>query len=712
MPSQEYLDRKKERTRAHSRANAKKAADIGELHPVQHPSRRSLCSWNLGLWLQTYYPNSTGLGPFSIDHYTVIDSIESCILNGGWYANAVFREFAKTSIAEGAAQWAICNGHRRFGAIFGADQDAAQEILESIRLELCENDLLWEDFPEVCVAFRHLEGRHQRCASQEFEDQLTHIGCDGEQIVLPSLRLSPEQSKELGIPVDSKGWTMCSGGIVSAHGLLSASRGMKHKRPDGTQQRPDFALIDDPLSDRCADSPAEIGKRMNVIRKAIIPLAGQRKKLALICNGTTIAEDDVVSRLLNPKLSPGWLGRRIPMLKKRATNERLWLEQYAELLTTWDREAGPGAQMAARLRALDFYKAHQVEMDLGAVATWHTCFSADQHEISAIQHAYNVLIEQGEDVFDSECQGTPKRSDQGQNDLKSTDIILKANGVPRRTVPIWADGVHCMVDCQDDALFWMALAYGSGFDTHVLDYGIYPEQPNGTVFYSQVKKRLRDVHSGNMEAALRAGLDVLLPKLKETVWIREEDGIAIPTSSTAADSADNSAIVYAAVRTAKCTPTRGKYVGAKRVQWEDYPKREGEEISREYHWLNAPTRGSGQLRVLQYDTNWWKTFTARRIRTPLGSKGCLTLFGKASDHVDFAEHVLSEYGIEVAIPSIPGRKVEEWSLRPGKSENHLLDCLVALHVLAAKGGARLAGLGGQSATKSNKSKRIIKATYW
>ncbi|MBS0206629.1 MAG: phage terminase large subunit family protein [Planctomycetes bacterium] len=575
-------------------------------------------------------------------------------------------------------------------------------------MDVCENDLLFEDFPEACVAFRHLEGRHQRCKSQEFEGQLTHIACDGEHIVLPSIRLSTEQASDLGIPIDDRGYTRCSGGIISAQGLLSAARGLKHKRPDGTQQRPDFAIIDDPETDRSADSPAEIGKRLKTIRKAIIPLAGQRKKLALIVNGTTITDGGVMVQLLDPKISPGWQGRRIPMLLTRATNEELWTEQYGSLLMTWDREGGDAAQAAARQRALEFYLANRDEMDEGAEATWHTCFSADQSEVSAIQHAYNVMLEQGEDVFDSECQQAPKRVGASDDALQLSAIISKATGLPRRTVPLWANSVTVFTDVQDDALFWLALASGEGFKTHVLDYGIFPEQHSGSLAYGGVKIRLRDLYPGNMEAALQAGLDDLIPRLKETPWIREEDHVQLMPTFVAADSSDNSTIVYGAVRRAKCIPTKGRYVGAKSVPWEEFPKREGEEISREYHWLMATTRGSGELRVLSYDTNWWKTFVTRRLRTAAGDAGSLTFFGKPSEHVQLAEHILAEYGVEVAVKT---RKVEEWSMRPGQKENHLWDCLVGAHVLAAKAGATLRGLETTKRPRRPARQGPIEATY-
>lgn len=687
MASTDIIGRKREATKRSQRDANAEAADIGSLHAVVDPRRRHLCSWNLGLWLQTYFPNSTGLGPFSVDHYSVIDSLESAFTAGGWYANAVFREFAKTSISEGAALWAVMNAHRRFIPVFGADQDAANEILESMRIELEENDLLFEDYPEVCVGFRALEGKHQRCRSQSFGGDLTHIDCVGDTIVLPTIRLSAEQSKELGIRTTDSGYTLCSGGILSSHGLLSAARGMKHKRPDGTQQRPDGAIIDDPQTDRSAESRAEIAKRLRVIRKAIIPMAGQRRKLALVVNGTTIVEDDVMCMLRNPDISPAWQSRSIPMLRSKSLNEKLWLEDYAKILTTWDRE-NPDAQIEAKIRATAFYLEHRAAMDEGCHATWHTCYSADQHEISAEQHAYNVLIEQGEDVFDSEAQQQPKRLGAKSDDMKLADVISLANGVPRRDVPLWANRVTVMTDVQDDVLYWLTLATGDGFRAHVCDYGIYPEQTVNSYAKRDAKRRLRDVYRGSIEASLQSGLRDLLEHHRASQWQRQGDSVILTPSVVGVDSGDNTTTVYAAIRQSGGIPTKGRSVLAKQVQWADFPEREGEEIDREYHWLQTPTRGSKELRVLQFDANWWKSFVLRRMRTPENDAGSLSLFGTPKDHVDFANHVLAEYAESVTVNN---RMVNEWSCKVG-ADNHLLDCLIGAFVLSAKSGATLTGV--------------------
>ena len=60
----------------------------------------------------------------------------------------------------------------------------------------------------------------------------------------------------------------------------------------------------------------------------------------------------------------------------------------------------------AKRDSTEFYREHQAEMDSGCDVSWKSCFDSS-NEISAIQHAYNELIDYGQDVFDSECQQSP-----------------------------------------------------------------------------------------------------------------------------------------------------------------------------------------------------------------------------------------------------------------------------------------------------------------
>src|SRR5690349_8237859 len=145
-----FAERAREAAAQRSRQQFAAVADIGELPEVADSDRRESCRLDLQRFLVTYFPASTGLSPFSEDHERAIGRIQRCALEGGLFIQAFPRGFAKTTISENAAIWATLYGHRRFVPIFGAEASAADGNIDSIKLELSENDLLFADFPEVC----------------------------------------------------------------------------------------------------------------------------------------------------------------------------------------------------------------------------------------------------------------------------------------------------------------------------------------------------------------------------------------------------------------------------------------------------------------------------------------------------------------------------------------------------------------------------------
>ena len=163
--SKEALENRRRSTLERGRATSRLGADIGEIAKPLNPDRREACRLDLAKFLVEYFPQSTGLSPFSDDHNRVIGRIQDCILRGGRFINAVYRGFAKSTISENSLLWAMLYGHRRFGAIFAAEADLATKAITSIKLELAENDLLFEDFPEVCDPIRKLERMSQRARS-------------------------------------------------------------------------------------------------------------------------------------------------------------------------------------------------------------------------------------------------------------------------------------------------------------------------------------------------------------------------------------------------------------------------------------------------------------------------------------------------------------------------------------------------------------------
>jgi hypothetical protein len=108
-------------------------------------------------------------------------------------------------------------------------------------------------------------------------------------------------------------------------------------------------------------------------------------------------------------------------------------------------------------------------------------------------------------------------------------------------------------------------------------------------------------------------------------------------------------------------------------------------------------RGKRAVRYVLFDSNYWKSFAFARLAVPLGDRGCLSLFGRdAQQHRLFAEHLTAEYRVKTAGR---GRTVDEWKLRPERSDNHWLDCLVGCAVAASVQGATLLGTGGPAPSK-------------
>src|SRR5690606_27479233 len=85
-------------------------------------------------------------------------------------------------------------------------------------------------------------------------------------------------------------------------------------------------------------------------------------------------------------------------------------------------------------RATQLYRERREEADAGAVASWEHCFD-EVTEISAVQHAYNILIDTTEDAFMAECQNTPIRDTGGLEMLTPESICRKQSPYEREIVP-------------------------------------------------------------------------------------------------------------------------------------------------------------------------------------------------------------------------------------------------------------------------------------
>ncbi len=684
--SEEGEFNKREGTKRWSRNRRDLLADIGQIPAVADPDRRERCRRDLHEFLRAYFPESTGLRPFGVAHQKAIERLQIAILDGGYFVNVFPRGYGKTTIGENAAIWAILYGHRKFVPIFGADANAASGNIDSVKRELSDNDLLYEDFPEVCHAIRALEGKPQRCASQthrpgnvegfevpeDVAPASTHISWTADTIVLPTIMM-PD------------GFSAASGSILTTRGLLGGSRGMKHKQAGGTQQRPDFIIIDDPQTDESASSASQIDKRRGTIQKSILRLGGHGKRLAVVLNATIIQKDDLIEQMMDPKRFPAWQSERIAMVEKFAVaHDTLWLGEYARLRNTFDGDR-LGDQQRAHAEATEFYRRNREAMDEGCEVSWSECYDRET-ELSAIQHAYNILIDEGEDVFASECQNEPITGAEGDEEqLTASELSRRLNHVPRGVVPAGCDQVTAFVDVQQDALFWVACAWdSSSFTGHVVDYGVYPEQPTAVFDYRKLRNRMTDRHKGEPSAVTYAGLEKLLPTVFDRQW-RREDGVTLPTAMGLIDygwepSADG-VFNFCRQRPTIAMPSKGKGIGAKKAPFDSWKKRDGERLGKA--WKVGQARGQ---RAVLFETNYWKGFALDCIRTPMSSKTALYVFGDSHEkHKLFAEHCAAERFQNV---TADGRTVREFENPPHQPDNHWYDGLIGCFVAASIVGVK------------------------
>ncbi len=152
----------KDAVNARSRAQSESSRDItaeGWVHEPKNLERKNACRHSFRQFCEAYFPQTFHLA-WSPDHLKVINKIETAVIDGGLFAMAMPRGSGKTTLCETACLWALLYGHREFVALIGSDEEHAADMLDSIKSELENNDLLEEDFSEV-LKKEHLK-QHRR----------------------------------------------------------------------------------------------------------------------------------------------------------------------------------------------------------------------------------------------------------------------------------------------------------------------------------------------------------------------------------------------------------------------------------------------------------------------------------------------------------------------------------------------------------------------
>ena len=678
--------RHRQRNRDESIRQSIEGRDIGPIPLVSKPRRKNRARTSLEYFCRAYFPLVFTL-KWSPDHLKVLKKTASAVLGGGLFSVAMPRGSGKTSIVESAARWALLYGHREFIAIIGPSEEAAAELMQSLKAELEQNDRLFDDFPEVCFPIRALEGISNRTSGQLSQAKRTRITWTANKIVLPTIEGS-----------------VAAGSIVTTCGITGRIRGMKHKRTDGASVRPSLVICDDPSTDASARSASDNLKRENILAGAVLGLAGPGKKISGLICATVIQRGDLADRILDPTLHPEFHGERCAMVNKWPKNSTLW-DKYAELRAESFRTGGTGKE------ATKFYRKNRAAMDEGARVAWPQRKNPD--ELSAIQHAYNLRI-RDERAFFSEYQNDPLAAETESDELPTPlEITSNQNGYKRREAPIDAEKLVAFIDVQQNLLYWVAVAWSPGFTGYVVDYGTWPEQNSRYFQLTAAKKTLGQLSPGSgLEGSIYKGLGKLVDKLA-ALKLTRDDGAELRFSRVLIDAnwGLSTDTVYSFCRqsahSSLVLPCHGRGVGGSSLPFSEYKKKPGDLVG--LNWRVPAIRGKRAVRHALYDTNFFKSFTFARLATTLGDPGSLTLYKSAGDHHRlFGDHLGAEYRVAV---TGRGRAVDEWHLKPSKPDNHWLDCLVGCAVAGSIEGANLATVSNQETPKQKRGARRPRVTY-
>lgn len=638
------------------------ARDIGPIPPSAHPDEAAACGSDLLGFMRRYLAHRFPL-PFSQDHLDLIKGCEGTILHGGQRAIAMPRGSGKTTIVEAAALWAIIYGHRRFVFVVAATSSGARQLMRSIQDELAFNDLLAEDFPGACSPVRALGGVSRRTEAQT---------AGGEPTMLVWTR------EEVRLAAQSAG----GGAAIRICGITGAIRGAKATMADGSQVRPDLCLIDDFQTRSSAKSLSQITTRLQVISSDVLGLSGPGMRVACLATCTVIYRGDAAAQLLDRKAHPEWQGTTAQLMRtmpgpRAQPHWTAYAEIYREDL------ARDEIEQARKLeRATAYYLAHRAKMDDGASAAWDARMAPG--EVSAIQHAMNLLLTRGEEAFWAEYQNAPiDVASSQQPQLEADPIARRLNRIAPGIVPRGTVELPGFIDVGGGCLWYGLLAAGDGFRGDLITYGAWPDPGRRVASKAEMRGALaRAYPTGTMQATWWAALDALCSHLLGREWI-DEDGRPhrCPLLLIDAGYGESTDTVFDFCKRSqwkdRVLPSRGKGLGAKIRPMSDWPKEPGDKIGPD--WRQRTNRARRQKEVVM-GVNFWKSFVAARLTAPMGGPGCLALAGAdAGAHEMLAAHLTAE---KRTVVSTNDRTVDEWTEKVGR-DNDLLDVVVGCYVAAS-----------------------------
>lgn len=623
-----------------------KRSELGEIPPPEDPVRRASCEFDLLRFGLTY---CIGDGDaYLLEHepsekmYPYIFAVQDSHLKGEMVHPRFPRGKGKTTWLKIGDIWAASYGHSKFMVDCAANQDNANAILDDIWNVFEECEPYGADFPEISIPVRALEGRMQRCAVQSVGGKRTKIKRGEDRIYLPRIDGSAS-----------------SGTLIVSRGREAGIRGIVKGK-----LRPDHFGIDDPQNDKSAKSDSVSGDIIKWIHQSVLGLCGHNKRPGAVLTTTPIRAGDVSDQCADPELYPQWTTISIPLIIKWPDRMDLW-DAYLEQCRRDKINGLPTFPNATKL-----YASHREEMDRGSDVLDPK--DGDQKtEISALQHAFNILFKIGREAFDAEYMLSPRRGGAAFT-LTAKMVAANLSMTPRLVLPAGFHAVVATIDCMDkDALQWVIKAVGNPRRAVTIAYGRYPE--TGRLFeYGSTLPR--------QNKALAVALSNLIDKLATMPVKTAADPVTV--CAIGIDRGWRPRIIEWVCNRSKHKAMLWPMMGK---GWERYaPEREDGKLRTGVigvgdHCFHATGKG---FRYLGWHADYWKEYLQRSYLAPALTAGSTAIYGTDPlEHYDFGCEIVSELLADKGV-SQKGLEFWKFTLRPN-AKNHKLDASAAALALAS-----------------------------